>query len=180
MDKHTARGLAIGLFFTAMILIVFKPIFALESSNVSNETILDQETITSFLEDNNLVVISKEEQVNMEQSDHSSQKENDESESEHSPKVADNDEELKQQVSKDNSEKETSKPEDQLFKITKGMLSSDVAFQLKKKGLIKNQGEFIKTLESKNGAKYIQIGEYKLNSSMSNDEIISAITRNRV
>lgn len=160
VDKHTARGLAIGLFFTAMILIVFKPMFA-----------PDQEAVTSYLEDNNLVVVSKEEQVNMEQSDHSASEENDRSGNEPTQMVADN---------KDNQEKEESKPEDQQFNITKGMVSSDVAFQLKKNGLIKNQREFIKTLESKDGAKYIQIGEHKLNSSMSNDEIISVITRNRV
>ncbi len=157
MDKHTARGLAIGLFFTAMILIVFKPVFT-----------LDQETVTSYLEDNNLVVISKEELVDMERSDHSSSM------------VTDHDSELEQQVPEGKQEKEETKPEDKIFNITKGMVSSDVAFQLKKNGLINNQGEFIKTLESKNGAQYIQIGEYKLNSSMSNDEIISVITRNRV
>lgn len=156
MDKHTARGLAIGLFFTAMILIVFKPVFT-----------LDQETVTSYLEDNNLVVISKEELVDMERSDSS-------------PMVTDLDNELEQQVPEGKQEKEETKPEDKIFNITKGMVSSDVAFQLKKNGLINNQGEFIKTLESKNGAQYIQIGEYKLNSSMSNDEIISVITRNRV
>ena len=165
MDKHTARGLAIGLFFTAIILIVFKPIFA-----------LDQETMTSYLEDNNLIVISKEELANMEQSDHSTPKENDRS----SQMVTDNDKELEQQVPKDNQENEENKPEDQRFNITKGMVSSDVAYQLKKNGLIISQADFIKTLESKNGAEYIQIGEYKLNSSMSNDEIISVITRNRV
>ncbi|EKN63696.1 putative periplasmic solute-binding protein [Schinkia azotoformans MEV2011] len=169
MDKHTARGLAIGFFFTAVILIVFKPIF-----------VLDQETVTSYLEDNNLVVISKEELVKMEQSDHSTLEENDGSEHEPTRMVTDNGKELEKQVSKDNQEKKESKPEDKLFTITEGMVSSDVAFQLKKNGLIKNQGEFIKTLESKNGAKYIQIGEYKLNPSMSNDEIISVITRNRV
>ncbi|HHW38031.1 MAG TPA: endolytic transglycosylase MltG [Bacillales bacterium] len=169
MDKHTARGLAIGFFFTAIILIVFKPIF-----------VLDQETVTSYLEDNNLVVISKEEQVNMEQSDYSTQKGNDSSVNEPTQMVADNDKELAKQVSKDNQEKKESKPEDKIFNITEGMVSSDVAYELKKNGLIKNQGEFIKTLESKNGAKYIQIGEYKLNSSMSNDEIITVITRNRV
>ncbi len=167
MDKHTARGLAIGLFFTAILLIVFKPMFT-----------LNQEAVTSYLEDNNLVVISKEESVNMEQSDYSAPKENDSSEDEPAQMVADNDKEPVK--SKDHQEKEESKSEDILFNITKGMVSSDVAFQLKKNGLIKNQGEFIKTLESKNGAKYIQIGEYTLNSSMSNDEIISVITRNRV
>lgn len=169
MDKHTARGLAIGFFFTAIILIVFKPIF-----------VLDQETVTSYLEDNNLVVISKEELVKMERSNHSIAEENDGSEHESTQIVTGNDKELAEQASKDNQEKKESKPKDKLFNITEGMVSSDVAFQLKKNGLIKNQGEFIKTLESKNGAKYIQIGEYKLNPSMSNDEIISVITRNRV
>ena len=160
MDKHTARGLAIGFFFTAMILIVFKPVFT-----------PDQETIASYLEDNNLIVISKEEPVTMEQSDYSAPKEDDSSEPAPAKIVTDNE---------DNQEKEENNPEDKLFNITEGMVSSDVAFQLKKNGLIKNQGEFIKTLESKNGAKYIQIGEYKLNPSMNNDEIISVITRNRV
>lgn len=171
MDKHTARGLAIGLFFTAILLIVIKPML-----------VIDQETVTSYLEDNNLIVISKEEQlVSMEQSDNSLPKENDNrSKSEPTQIMTDNDKEPKQQVPKDKQEKEESKPEDKIFNVTQGMVSSDVAFQLKKNGLIKNQGDFIKTLESKNGAKYIQIGEYKLNSSMSNDEIISVITRNRV
>lgn len=159
MDKHTARGLAIGLFFTAIILIVFKPAFA-----------LDKETVTSYLEDNNLMVITKEEPVKMEQSDHSVPKENDSSEYDHSQMAMDNEKDMEQQVPKD----------DQQFNITKGMVSSDVAYQLKKNGLIKNQAQFIKTLRSKNGEKYIQIGEYKLNSSMSNDEIISVLTRNRV
>lgn len=167
MDKHTARGLAIGLFFTAILLIVFKPMFT-----------LDQEAVTSYLEDNNLVVISKEELANTEQSDYSAPKEDDKSEIESTQMVTDNDKELVR--TKDHQEKEESKAEDKIFNITKGMVSSDVAFQLKKNGLIKNQGDFIKTLESKNGAKYIQIGEYTLNSSMSNDEIISVITRNRV
>ncbi|WP_458414856.1 endolytic transglycosylase MltG [Schinkia sp. CFF1] len=159
MDKHTARGLAIGLFFTAIILLVFKPAFA-----------LDKETVTSYLEENNLMVISKEEPVNIEQSDHSATKENDSSEYDHSQMAMDNEKDMEQQVPKD----------DQQFNITKGMVSSDVAYQLKKNGLIKNQAQFIKTLRSKNGEKYIQIGEYKLNSSMSNDEIISVLTRNRV
>lgn len=169
MDKHTARGLAIGLFFTAMILIVFKPMFA-----------PDQEAVTSYLEDNNLAVISKEELGNMEQSGLSAPTENDRSEDEPTQTVTDNDKELKHQASKDNQEKEERKPKDKQFNITKGMVSSDVAYQLKKNGLIKSQREFIKTLESKNGAEYIQIGEYRLNPSMSNDEVISVITRNRV
>ncbi|WP_017754084.1 MltG/YceG/YrrL family protein [Calidifontibacillus oryziterrae] len=181
MDKHTARGIAIGLFISAILLIVFKPIFAFDSSNtVSKDTLLDQDTITSFLEENNLVVISKEELANIDQNEPNTPQENGKAENEPTLIVSDNDKELDQQISKDKQEKEENKPEDKLFTITKGMVSSEVAYQLKKSGLIKHQGDFIKTLESKNGAKYIQVGEYKLNSSMNNDEIISVITRNRV
>lgn len=70
----------------------------------------------------------------MEQSNHSTPKENDRSEYEPTQMVTDNDKELEQQVPKDKKEKEESKPEDQRFNITKGMVSSDVAYQLKKSG----------------------------------------------
>ncbi|MGO4889287.1 hypothetical protein ACJ2A9_16180 [Anaerobacillus sp. MEB173] len=183
MDKHTARGLAMGLIITAIALILFKPVFANEPVNTKvHEEMITQESIQSFLEENNFIVVHKEEYETLisGQSDNNSQDEASNQKTEETSTV----ETPKQQSTAEQQKAEEKKEEENQvvthqITIEKGMVSRDVAILLKHSGLVRTETEFIKRLEAKDAAKYVQIGTYKLDTSMSIDQIISVITRNR-
>lgn len=74
--------------------------------------------------------------------------------------------------------KKTNDVHNTTINIKSGMLPSDIADQLLSNHIIKNKDSF-DTYMHKNGLeKYIQLGKFKVNSSMSIPDIAKVITRN--
>ncbi|OLO28632.1 hypothetical protein BTR23_17080 [Alkalihalophilus pseudofirmus] len=185
MDKHTARGLSMGFFITGIVLLLFKSVLA-PAQTTAEEPVMSQETIEVFLKANNLMVISEEDYEAMKngQADESATaeqptEEKKESESKVEEKEEEKQEEKKEEEKKEEEKKEDDKPVKHKIKITSGMVSPDVAKMLKEKGLIKDEAKFVRAVESKNAAKYVQIGEHELTTGMSHNEIIQVITKGR-
>ncbi|MCM3316213.1 endolytic transglycosylase MltG [Rummeliibacillus stabekisii] len=63
--------------------------------------------------------------------------------------------------------------------INRGMDSEDVSQAIKKGGIIKDERAFERFMADKDASKNIQIGDYKLTSDMSNQEILNIITRKK-
>lgn len=62
------------------------------------------------------------------------------------------------------------------FSISGGEMLSDVAYNLKKQGLISSQSDFVSRASELNANKHLQIGSYQINAGDSYDKIIKAIT----
>ncbi|WP_078430025.1 endolytic transglycosylase MltG [Alkalihalobacterium alkalinitrilicum] len=180
MDKHTARGLSMGFFITGIVLLLFKSVLA-PAQTTAEEPVMSQETIEVFLKANNLMVISEEDYEAMKngQADESATAEQPTEEKKESESKVEEKEEEKQEEKKEEEKKEDDKPVKHKIKITSGMVSPDVAKMLKEKGLIKDEAKFVRAVESKNAAKYVQIGEHELTTGMSHNEIIQVITKGR-
>ncbi|WP_209124036.1 endolytic transglycosylase MltG [Alkalihalobacillus sp. BA299] len=178
MDKHTARGLSIGFFITGIVLLLFKSVLA-PAHITAEEPVLTQETIEVFLKENNLLVISEEDYETLKngQVEAVATEEKPAEEKKDESKADDQVVEEKEEVKEEKTEED--KPVTHKIKISSGMVSPDVAKILKEKGLIQDESEFVRLVESKNAAKYIQIGEHELTTDMSMDEIISVITKGR-
>ncbi|MGX9135265.1 hypothetical protein ACWV26_12965 [Rummeliibacillus sp. JY-2-4R] len=61
--------------------------------------------------------------------------------------------------------------------IKKGMGTSEVSKALKNGGIIKDDAEFERYIINRDQAKFIQIGDYKISSDMTNEEILTIITK---
>ncbi|MDE5415384.1 hypothetical protein [Alkalihalobacterium chitinilyticum] len=183
MDKHTARGLSMGFLIAGIVLLVFKSVLA-PAQTTAEAPEFNQEMIESFLKENNLLVVSQQDyetmmggqlQVNVpeEPAEEAKQEEKaEEKQEEKEEKQEEKQEEVKE-------EEKEEKPVKHKITIASGMVSHDVARMLKEKGLIKDTSKFVSRIESRNAAKYVQIGEHTLTTGMSIDEIIQVITKGR-
>lgn len=62
------------------------------------------------------------------------------------------------------------------FNISSGEMLSDVAYNLKKQGLIDSQRDFVNRASQMNANKHLQIGDFQINAGESYDNIINVIT----
>ncbi len=62
------------------------------------------------------------------------------------------------------------------FTVSSGQMLNDIAFNLKKEGLIKSQGEFINRASQLNVNKKLQVGSYQINAGEGYDEILRTLS----
>ncbi|WP_203361746.1 endolytic transglycosylase MltG [Bacillus sp. REN10] len=155
MDKQTTRAFAAGLFTASLALL-----FYLQTTAMPKTT--DKAMIKS-LQEKNYVILSKQEFEQQTTKMDQLQKKIDTL--------------SKPKKTKENraSKKENSKPYYTL-KITPGMTSSDIGEALEKAGMIKSAEEFNTFLTNNDYAKKIQVGEYKIYSSMSMKQLAVLLT----
>ncbi|MEB1807217.1 MAG: endolytic transglycosylase MltG [Bacillaceae bacterium] len=186
MDKHTARGLSMGFLIAGIVLLVFKSVLA-PAQTTAEAPELNQDMIEAFLKEHNLLVVSQQDyetmmggqvEVNLpeEPAEEAKQEEKAEEKQEAKEEKEEKQEEKQEEVKEEEKEE---KPVKHKITIASGMVSHDVARMLKEKGLIEDTSKFVSRVESRNAAKYVQIGEHTLTTGMSIDEIIQVITKGR-
>ncbi len=62
------------------------------------------------------------------------------------------------------------------FTVSSGQMLNDIAFNLKKQGLIKSQGDFINRASQLNVNKKLQVGSYQISSGQSYDDILRTLS----
>ncbi|MGM7635567.1 endolytic transglycosylase MltG [Bacillus sp. Hm123] len=155
MDKQTTRAFAAGLFTASLALLVY-------SQTTSPSEITDKKIINK-LEKKDYIVLSTAEYDQQKKTIDQLQK-----------KVDD--------LSKTNETKKETVPNEKsneshyTLQITPGMASSDIGETLEKAGIIKSAEEFNSFLTDNDYARKIQVGEYKLYSSMTMKQIAVVLT----
>lgn len=165
MSKQEAKGIAAGLLFAGILLSAYY--FMFSDAVAEESTKSTDEVIENHLEENDLVMIKKEEYKSLKASEQ-------QSESAQKP--------TEQESTKDKSEPEKAEekkeePETIQFTIEEGMTSQEVAQSLEDKKLVKSSDDFIELLQKKGKETAVQPGEHELKTDMTSAEIITEIAR---
>ncbi|OZI13075.1 hypothetical protein CEW92_03270 [Bacillaceae bacterium SAS-127] len=172
MNKQTTRAFAAGLFTASLALLFYS------QTTASPET-TDKELINK-LEKKDYVVLSTEEYNQQQKTVDQLQKKMD-----NLSKASENTGQSKKKLddlSKTTEAKEKTVANEKsnesyyTLQITPGMASSDIGETLEKAGIIKSATEFNSFLTKNDYAKKIQVGEYKLYSSMTMKQIAIVLT----
>ncbi|MBS4209595.1 endolytic transglycosylase MltG [Bacillus sp. FJAT-50079] len=149
MDKQTTRGLAAGLFLAALILIIYHSFFAKEEKIAKQP---DPDYIEVKLADYERIVEQEKEWREKYES-----------------LLAE-----KEPVKQDDVE-----PKIITFKldIVEGMSSKEISKQLEDAGVIDSSEQFNAFLGEKELQRYIQIGTFQLDNTMTNEQIAKMITK---
>ncbi len=155
MIKSTLRSFGIGAFLAGSIMAITTQL-NLDDSNVPSKTSNGSSKDTVVIKKTELNALKEEatdakEQLAKIQTDYNNLK-------------------ADQSTKKDNIQSYT-------LVIKRGMGTSEVSKALKNGGIIKDDAEFERYIINHDQAKYIQIGDYKLTSEMTNEEILKVITK---
>ncbi len=155
MIKSTLRSFGIGVFLAGSIMAITTQL-NLDDSNVPSKTSNGSSKDTVVIKKTELNALKEEatdakEQLAKIQTDYNNLK-------------------ADQTTKKDNIQSYT-------LVIKRGMGTSEVSKALKNGGIIKDDAEFERYIINHDQAKYIQIGDYKLTSEMTNKEILKVITK---
>lgn len=199
--KYPIRYFSIGLFTASLIVLIgyflSEPTISTVDETVDEmidtvekegyRVISESEYISLATSKNELNALKKEQEDSDNKDDKETDKDKKSSEDEKTPKKDDKKDEStkdddKKSDKKDNDknkDKDTDK-KDEIVKYTlvveQNMVPSEISKILEEKKIIKSANDFSQFMESNNYSPYLQIGEFKLNSDMSMEEVAKVIT----
>lgn len=185
--KQPIRYFSIGLLTASLIILIVISFFE-KGNDQQSEGSVDEMIAT--LTDEGYHVLSSSEYISLSVTGETENSEDpDEDEAENSPKEEDNEkEEIDEAENADdtNNEEEVVEEEDEEEEVHKytltiepNMLGPEVSKLLKKHKIISDDEAFNRYLETEGYAAYLQLGDHKLSSDMSNYEIAEVIAKSR-
>jgi hypothetical protein len=185
--KQSIRAFAVGLFAAGIIMLV---ITYFDGNKVESISEMPMDDVVSQLKDKGYRVVSESEYIslsmnkdaNKEKTDQTADSKGETSENpDENATAASEKEDTSATASKT---EDTSKNEDNqekaksfTLKIEAGMPSSSIAKELAANGIVDNADKFIDFLEKEGYAVRIQLGEFKVSSDMSYEQIAKALTK---
>lgn len=184
--KHHMRAFSIGLFTSAIILLIV--FYLAHDPEVTLEDV-DPENMIPILEDQGYAVLSQQEYIAFSVSDEEegNNSENDESEedNEQNSEEESNEDEEQNNDDENSNEEESSNDEEASeessvveysLTVETGMASSEISDILESEDIIDNASDFTDYLEDNDYSISIKPGTFELSSDMSHYEIAEAIT----
>lgn len=160
MNKKSTRAFAFGILISVCIIGVF---YFSEEKKVTEGSIIDEETAKSYLQNNDYVILTKDQYNQMNKSISEAQ--------ENTKKI---ETQLKDEQKTADKEKSSNRFN---LEIISGMVSHDIAIKLEEKMIIDNADQFEVYLEENGYSKRIQLGSFELMEGMSYKEIAKIITK---
>lgn len=187
--KYPIRYFSIGLFSASIILLIgfylFQPKSTLSEIETVDEMIgqIEKEGYRVISESEYISLATAKNELNHLQDDEDTANDKDKDEKEEKSddqKQDDKDKESSKGDEKEKNEKEKDEKKDDVKKYTlvveENMVPSTISEKLAENKIIKDAADFNKYMEDNNYSPYLQIGEFKLTSDMSNKEIAQTIT----
>lgn len=183
--KQVVRSFAIGLFLASIISFVSYKYIAEPNMATHN---LTAEELISEIEDMDYKVISDEDYILYSVAKDKAENENEnekkkENKDEAKKKENDKEQENKDEAKKKDDDKEQEEKKDEkvqyTLKIEQGMLANDVSEILKANKIIDDANKLTKYINDNGYGPFLQLGDFKLNSDMTHNEIAEVITKGR-
>ncbi|GIO27542.1 hypothetical protein [Ornithinibacillus bavariensis] len=193
--KQSIRAFAVGLFTAGIIMLIVN---YFDSNKVKDISEMPMDDVVSQLKDKGYRIVSESEYISLSMNKDASKEtagQNVATKDEKAENKEKQDENTKADSKKQTTPPSTSKTEDTkkdanqeqkqeqekaktfTLKIESGMPSSTIAKELAANGIVDNADKFIDFLEKEGYAVRIQLGEFKLTSDMSYEQVAKALTR---
>src|SRR5690625_1923873 len=185
--KQPIRYFSIGLLTASLIILIVISFFEKGDDQQSEESV---DEMIATLTDEGYHVLSSSEYISLSVTGETEDSEDtDEDEAENSPKETDNEKEdvdKSENADDTNSEDEVVEEEEEEEEVHKytltiepNMLGPEVSELLKNNKIISDDEAFNRYLETEGYAPYLQLGDHKLSSDISNYEIAEVIAKSR-
>jgi len=171
--KSILLGIGIGVVTTSIACMIYT---AGMDVVLSKDEIIEQAKKYGMIESTALIIDKNTENSNIEEE----QKEDNQEDNKEDNRIEDNGEGTSDNNSEQNdknSEEENQWNKEIVLKVLPGDSAFKLADILLNEGLISDKKAFLNRMKELKLTDYVQVGEYKLNDKMSNDEIIKIITR---
>lgn len=185
--KQTIRAFALGLFTASLIILVV--LFATNGGKNTTSNLSTNEMITSLKNDGYRVMTESEYISLSVQYDEARTEENEKKQAEHEEKRQEiegetkdkKDDKAKSQDKDKDKEKSKDKEKEDVrtvtIKVESGMPPSKISDRLESEGVIDDARKFDEYLEKNDYVKYIQLGEHKVETNMTQEEVAKALTK---
>lgn len=186
--KHSVRFFAVGLFTSAILLLVYQLFIDDESANKTEQ--ISVEEMIAHVEESGYRVITDEEfisysmyveekneqEAKKEEKNRSSKAKKDDKENDEDVNEAETDESDDADEAEEESEAEEEEVRKVKLTVRQGDLTPDIADFLQEQGIIDDKQEFVDYLEEHDYSPYIQLGTFEVSSDMSLYELAERLT----